>query len=55
MNLVGTEIQAVFVATVALLAVANGMVAGPTGQTKVVAVGKFKAKKSVLTEPRNPI
>ena len=54
-NLVGTDIQALFVATVAVLTVANGIVAGGTGQTKVPAVGRFKARKSLLAEPRKPI
>ena len=53
-NLVGTDIQALFVATVAVLIVANGIGVG-TFQTKVPAVGRFKARKSLLAEPRKPI
>ena len=54
-NLVGTEIQVFFVATVTLFAVPKGIVAGGTGQTRVPAVGSVNAKKSLLDEPRKPI
>jgi hypothetical protein len=54
-NFVGTEIQALLVATVTLLVVPKGIVVGGTGHTKVAAVGRFKAKKSLLEAPRRPI